>query len=65
MNRSLEIAENIKKTLIQKNWSFEKFANEMNKTQSEISILLSGKYNFSIRTIIKIETILDIELIFF
>lgn len=53
----------IKQTLIDKGYNIKWFAEQMGKTPSEIDKMINGDYKFDLRTVCKIEVILDVELI--
>lgn len=64
---SMLIASKFHQILLKRGWKQNKLAELLNKKESEISKLLSGKHNFTIKTIALIETkleenIIDIEL---
>ena len=61
--KNLAITEKIRRRLEEKNWTNVQLANAMNKTPSEISKWLSGMHNLTLKSIIKMEIALGIELI--
>ncbi|MDO4461530.1 MAG: helix-turn-helix transcriptional regulator [Bacteroidia bacterium] len=60
---SFRIAERISEVLTEKNLTQKDFACQLNKSQSEISKWLTGRYKFSTPTIRKIERVLNCNLI--
>jgi len=63
VENSSNIAIRISDILNQKNISQRDFALLLDKDESEISKWLSGTHNFTIKTISKIEVVLDIKII--
>lgn len=63
VSKSLDVAEQIKEHLLNKNMSQSDLAKVLGKHESEISKWLSGLHNFSIRTIAKIEAIIDEDIL--
>ena len=60
---SFGIAERIREVLKTKNITQKDFANQLHKRESEISKWLTGRHNFTMQTIAKIETALGCKLI--
>lgn len=60
---SFGIAERISEVLKTKNITQKDFANQLHKRESEISKWLTGRHNFTMQTIAKIETTLGCKLI--
>lgn len=60
---SVCIANSIVDCLKEKNISQREFAAMLNKEESEISKWLSGTHNFTLKTIAKIEAVLDIKIV--
>ena len=60
---SFGIAERISEVLKTKNITQKDFANQLHKKESEISKWLTGRHNFTMQTIAKIETALGCKLI--
>lgn len=60
---SFGIAERISEVLKTKNITQKDFANQLHKRESEISKWLTGRHNFTMQTIAKIETALGCKLI--
>lgn len=62
-NISFELAERISEVLKEKGLSQKDFAKLLNKRESEISKWLTGRHNFTTKTISLIETTLGCKLI--
>ena len=60
---SYGIAERISEILKSKGLTQKEFAGQLNKRESEISKWLTGRHNFTMQTITKIETALGCKLI--
>ena len=60
---SFEIAERISEVLKAKDLTQKDFAQKLHKRESEISKWLTGRHNFTMQTIAKIETALGCKLI--
>ena len=60
---SFGIAERIREVLKTKNITQKDFANQLHKRESEISKWMTGRHNFTMQTIAKIETALGCKLI--
>ena len=60
---SFGIAERISEVLKSKNLTQKDFAQKLHKRESEISKWLTGRHNFTMQTIAKIETALGCKLI--
>ena len=60
---SFGIAERISEVLKTKNITQKDFANQLHKRESEISKWLTGRHNFTMQTIAKIETALGCKVI--
>ena len=60
---SYGIAERIREILRSKGLTQKEFAGQLNKRESEISKWLTGRHNFTMQTIAKIETALGCKLI--
>ena len=60
---SFAIADRIDAVLKAKGMSQKKFAEQLGKRESEISKWLTGRHNFTLQTIAKIETALNCKLI--
>ena len=60
---SFGIAERISEVLKTKNITQKDFANQLHKRESEISKWMTGRHNFTLQTIAKIEAVLGCKLI--
>ena len=60
---SFGIAERISEILKMKNLIQKDFANQLHKRESEISKWMTGRHNFTLQTIAKIEAVLGCKLI--
>ena len=60
---SFGIAERISEILTMKNLTQKDFANQLHKRESEISKWMTGRHNFTMQTIAKIEIALGCKLI--
>ena len=60
---SFRIAERISEILKMKNLPQKDFANQLHKRESEISKWMTGRHNFTMQTIAKIEIALGCKLI--
>ncbi len=63
VNRSVEISDRIEALLIEKKLTQREFASLMGKKESEISKWLSGQHNFTLKTLAKIESVLNQEIL--
>lgn len=63
VKKSLEISEQITALLKEKNWSQKEFARRLGKTESEVSKLLSGLHNLTLKSIAKLEAELGCDII--
>jgi transcriptional regulator with XRE-family HTH domain len=61
---SVDIASQINSSLKQKNISQRDLAVSLDKNESEISKWLSGNHNFTLKSLAKLESVLDEQLIF-
>lgn len=61
--KNLAITEKVRLALEGKNWTKADLAKKMNKKPSEISKWLSGMHNLTLKSIIKMEIALGIDLI--
>ncbi len=59
---SFALADKIDGILKDRGMSQKEFAKKMGKTEAEVSRWLSGRHNFTIRTIAKISKVLDVKL---
>lgn len=63
VEKNLAITEKIRLALDLKGWKAQDLAKAMNKKPSEVSKWLSGLHNLTLKSIIKMETALEIDLI--
>jgi len=63
ISRNLDITEKVRKVLEVKGWTKARFAEEMGKKPPEVSKWLSGMHNLTMKSIIKMEMALGIDLI--
>lgn len=61
---SMHISAIIDDSLKEKGWSQKVLAEKLDKNESEISKFLSGKHNFTIKTISKLEEAFDKQILF-
>lgn len=61
--KNLAITEKVRQALKIKGWSNNRFAEELGKKPSEVSRWLSGMHNLTMKSIIKMEVLLGIDLI--
>lgn len=64
VKRNLAISDKVRKILSGRNLSDKDFAKMLNKTQSEVSKWLSGSHNLTQKSIIKMEIVLGVQLIY-
>lgn len=62
IEKNLAIAEKVNQELRNRSWSQARFAKEIGKKPSEVSKWLSGMHNLTMKSIIKMELALGIEL---
>lgn len=60
---SAKIAIKIRKTLKDRNTSIEQFSEMLNMSLEQVNDFLSGKYNFTLKEISQIESVLNINFI--
>jgi transcriptional regulator with XRE-family HTH domain len=63
VKKNLEISEQIYSLLKEKNWTQKELANRLGKSESEISKLLSGLHNLTLKSIAKLEAELGSDII--
>lgn len=63
MKKNLAITEKVRQALEYKGWSKVQFAEALGKSPSEITKWLSGMHNLTLKSIIKMENVLGINLI--
>lgn len=65
ISKNVDIAQKVNQALEEKGWSKSYFATQkLNKTPSEISKWLSGTHNLTLKSIVKMEKALGIELVY-
>jgi len=62
VEKNLAITEKVRQALEAKGWSHAEFAKAMGKSPSEVSKWLSGMHNLTLKSIIKMETALGMDL---
>ena len=62
IEKNLAIVQKVHKALEAKGWSKAEFAEAMGKNPSEISKWLSGMHNLTLKSMVKMERVLDIDL---
>jgi ribosome-binding protein aMBF1 (putative translation factor) len=63
IEKNLDITVNVRKALENKGWKSQDLAHAMNKKPAEISKWLSGMHNLTLKSIIKMEQALGVDLI--
>lgn len=63
VNISVEISDRIEEILKMKNMTQRDLAHKLEKSESEISKWLSGTHNFTIKSLAKLESILDDKIV--
>ena len=63
ISKNLDISREVYSILKDKNLTQKDFANKLGKKESEVSKWLSGLHNLTLKSIIKMETILDTDII--
>lgn len=63
VKKNLEISEQISTLLQAKGWTQKEFAQRLGKTESEVSKLLSGLHNLTLKSIAKLEVQLGDDII--
>lgn len=63
VNRSVEISDRIEEILKRKKISQREFAEKLGKSESEVSKWLCGTHNFTIKSLAKIESVLNEDVI--
>lgn len=64
IEKNLDITEKVRVALEQKGWKAQDLAKALDKKPSEISKWLSGMHNLTLKSIIKMEVALGIDLIY-
>lgn len=63
VGKNLAITEKVRQALEAKGWSHVQFAQAMGKSSSEVSKWLTGMHNLTLKSIIKMETALGMDLL--
>ena len=63
IRKNLEISQQISHLLEEKGWSQKDLAKKLGKQESEVSKILSGLHNITLKTLSRIESVLDQEII--
>lgn len=63
IEKNLDITEKVRLALEYKGWKSQDLAKQMNKNPSEVSKWLGGMHNLTLKSIIKMEVALGIDLI--
>jgi len=63
VSKNMDMVNRIVQLLTEKNWTQKEFAKQLGKTESEVSKWLSGLHNFTLKSIAKMEVVLDAELL--
>jgi len=63
ITKSFDIADRIHEVLLAKNLDQKKLALLLNKNESEISKWMSGTHNFTLKTVSRIESVLETPII--
>jgi len=63
VKKNLEISEQIYSSLKEKNWTQKELAGRLGKSESEVSKLLSGLHNLTLKSIAKLEAELGSDII--
>ena len=63
IDKNLEITENVNRILKEKGWAKAAFALKIGKKPSEVTRWLSGMHNLTLKSIIKMEVALGVNLI--
>jgi len=63
VSKNMDITEQVYALLAEKGWSQKDLAGALGKTDAEVSRWLSGTHNLTLRSIAKLEAVLDADLI--
>lgn len=63
VSKNLAITEQVYSLLKERGWSQKEFANRLGKHESEVSRWLSGLHNLTLESIVKMEVVLETEII--
>ncbi len=63
ISKNLAITEQVYSLLKEKGWSQKEFAKRLGKHESEVSRWLSGLHNLTLESIVKMEVVLETEIL--
>jgi len=63
VEKNIAITEKVRIALEEKNWTFRDLANAMGKSPSEVSKWLTGLHNLTLKSIVKMEMALGIDIL--
>jgi len=63
VQKNLAVVAEVSRLMKEKGWTQKELARKMGKTESEVSKWLSGLHNLTLKSIVKLETILDADLL--
>ncbi len=63
VQKNLAVAAEIGRLMKEKGWTQKELAKKMGKTESEVSKWLSGLHNLTLKSITKLETVLEADLL--
>lgn len=63
VRKNLQISERVSELLEEKGWSQKEFARRLGKQESEVSKWLTGLHNLTLKSIAKMEAVLEADLI--
>ncbi|MBV6439407.1 MAG: XRE family transcriptional regulator [Haliscomenobacteraceae bacterium CHB4] len=63
VRKNLDVAVRVNELLKQKGWTQKDLAKTMGKTESEVSRWLSGLHNITLKSIVKMETVLGADIL--
>jgi ribosome-binding protein aMBF1 (putative translation factor) len=63
VNKNLDISQQVYALLEEKGWTQKEFAKRLKKKEAEISKWLSGNHNLTLRSIAKMEAVLEGDII--
>jgi ribosome-binding protein aMBF1 (putative translation factor) len=63
IRKNLQISERVSELLEEKGWSQKEFARRLGKKESEVSKWLSGLHNLTLKSITKMEAVLEEDII--
>jgi len=63
VQKNLAVVAEVSRLMQEKGWTQKELAKKMGKTESEVSKWLSGLHNLTLKSIAKLETVLDADLL--